>query len=124
MNDPAIIGRENGGGGRGVGEFASTNSDFQICDQGLIAATAQEACVSADRMAAKEESIEKKLFSFESISAPDPVFQARSRTIRKPARNGGVSMGRCAECVMRNGLPIQLSQTVAGLGQPMPTGSV
>ncbi|MFA6870284.1 MAG: hypothetical protein WCQ63_04810, partial [Methanomethylophilus sp.] len=89
-----------------------------------IVVVAQEACVSADKMAAKEESIEKKLFSLESISAPNPVFQARSRTIRKPARNGGVLMGQCAECVIRNGLPIQLSQTVAGLGQPMPTGSV
>ncbi len=104
MNDLIItIGRENGSGGREVGKIIADTLGIKYYDQEIIEAAAREAGLSKEDVAREEERSADAPFSFWGVSAPNPVFTAEAKAIRRLAGEGSaVFVGRCADYILRD----------------------
>lgn len=98
------IGRENGSGGREVGQILSRKLGLECYDRQIV----EESAVRAEMTVKKAERMEEnprtgsKLF-FGGIPSANPLFEKQSEIIREFAKNGPcIFVGRCADYVLRN----------------------
>ncbi len=102
MNDVIItIGRENGSGGREVGEKLSEILDIPCYDQEIIAETAGRIGIDAKEIDRMEESNKDGLISYWGIPSANPLFAEQSKIIAELASKGPcIFIGRCADFIL------------------------
>ncbi len=100
MNDLIVtISRQNGSGGREVGNRLAEMLGIKCYDQEIISATAAKAGMSVAEVRRSEERPDGV---FTDVSTPEPLFQAQSDVIRDLAARGScVIVGRSADYVLR-----------------------
>ena len=104
MSDLIItIARQNGSGGREVGNILAELLGIRCYDQEILAEAANESGISLQEIEKKKERTSRTNMFFYGIPAPNPVFVAQSKAIETLAANGPcVFVGRCADYVLRD----------------------
>ena len=102
MSDMIItIGRENGSGGREVGQKLSEMLDIPCYDQEIITETAGRTGIDAKEIEKMEESNKDGLISYWGIPSANPLFAEQSKIIIELASRGPcIFVGRCADFVL------------------------
>lgn len=99
------IARQNGSGGREVGQKLAHRLGIGCYDQEIISETAKRSGIPVEEVSREEERPRHSTFTFYGVEAMNPVFNMESDTIREIAsREPAVIVGRCGDYVL-NGRP-------------------
>lgn len=105
MDDVIItIGRENGSGGREVGQILSRKLGLECYDRQIVEESAARAGMTVKEAERMEENSRtgSRLF-FGGIPSANPLFEKQSEIVREFAGRGPcIFVGRCADYVLRN----------------------
>lgn len=97
------IARQNGSGGREVGQILAKLLGIECYDQEILKKAAEESGISLEDIGKNEERHSKTTKFFGGIPSANPVFTAQSKAISDLAENGScVFVGRCADYVLRD----------------------
>lgn len=106
------IGRQFGGGGKGVADVLGSKLGIPVYDSELIAKAAQDSGFSAELFVQSDE--KRRFFSLSTIFANSysdtenymsdkGLFKLQSETIRKIAEQGSaIIVGRCSDYILRD----------------------
>lgn len=96
------IGRQNGSGGREVGQILAEKMGVRCYDRTLVEATAEKAGMTVEQVEREEErSRTRSMLFFGGIPSSNPIFEAQCEVIRDLASQGScVFVGRCADRVL------------------------
>lgn len=104
MNNNLIItiGRQNGSGGRYIGEKLAAALGIKCYNGELITETAKSSGMHPDYIQQHDEKQPQNLMYFGGQAIPLPIFLAQSKAIREIAeRESCVFIGRCSNYVLR-----------------------
>ena len=97
------IGRQNGSGGREVGQALARRLGMKCYDQTVITETAKLAGLTEEQIYEDEEREKKGTLMFYGMPVANPIHQFQFDAIRKIAseNENGVFVGRCADYVLK-----------------------
>ncbi len=97
------ISRENGSGGRYIGEKLAEALGMHYHDADLVLATAEKTGLDVDYVKKYDEKRPDSLFYFGGQATPSMVFVEESKVIRAIAeREPSVFVGRCSDYILRD----------------------
>lgn len=97
------INRENGSGGRYIGEKLAEELGMQYHDADLVLATAEKTGLDVDYVRKYDEKQPESLFYFGGQSTPSMLFVEESKVIRALAeRESAVFVGRASDYILRD----------------------